>query len=98
MVLFIGYHATSRRYRRSIAARGLIAAKPYCQREGVFVFSDDLATPMLPGLPRVRWAARPETQDIWCVAYCGPMIADPFVENGLILPSVTDVTLVTGNE
>lgn len=97
MVIFVGYHATSRHYRTSIQESGLLAHKPYMQREGVFVFSDELLTSTLPGLPRVRWAHR-STQDLWRVAYCGPMFADPFVENAVILPSVTDVTLVTGND
>lgn len=51
-----------------------------------------------PALQRVLWTFR-RSQDLWRVAYCGPMFADPFVENGVIIPTdVFDVTLVTGNE
>lgn len=98
MVLFVGYHESPRRNRANILAQGLLAQYPMgldSQPEGVYVFSDGLGN--LQPRPHVLWASSPSC-DTWRVAYCGPMAPDPLVVNAVILPSVSDVTLVTGNE
>ena len=98
MVLFIGYHATARRNRSSIQAHGLSIDFSRCHRPGVYVFdphmanySDDWST-----AERCGWSFGGRL-DVWRVAYCGPMTLDPALTNAVILPSVQDVTLVTGN-
>lgn len=98
MVLFIGYHATARTVRDRIQAEGLRAHKPVGNLTcGVYVFNDDLDN--MPGLPESSWCVWSSApgQDVWRVAYCGPMIVDPLVRNAVILPDTQDVTLVTGN-
>ena len=88
---FICYHVTRRRNRRSILQRGLRA-----RNGGVYAFSPHLSNHP-DKYPVVVWVSGPG-QDLWQIAYVGPMGIDPLLENAVILPSVTDVTLVTGNE
>lgn len=108
MVLFIGYHYSPSRNRRSILRHGLVTHKPKAfggrQPTGVYLFSPWLRNNTFPG---VIWGGWVESAmdlmfglraDLWQVSYCGPMTPDPAVDNAVILPSVTDVTLVTGNE
>lgn len=93
MSLFIGYHATPRRNRASILAHGLRAHTPDGRPNGVYVFNDDLHNPDAMSLQWSRGAG----QDLWQVAYFGPMQPDRLCWNAVILPSVTPVTLVSGN-
>lgn len=87
---FICYHVSPRRNRRSILQRGLVA-----HGEGVYAFSHDLVN-RVDKYPVVIWGNGPGP-DVWQIAYIGPMRIDPLLQNAVILPSVTDVTLVTGN-
>lgn len=97
MVLFVGYHATSPGNRPSILRSGLIAQRPHhMQQLGVYVFSPGLCNDHNPRA-FVEWGPYRDG-DLWRVAYCGPMKPDQFCRNAAVLPSVTDVTLVTGNE
>lgn len=96
MVLFTGYHATAQRNRASIREFGLLAdynADDY----GVFVFDPHMLNAPGSTAQQCGWDSGPG-QDLWKVTYCGPMLKDPCLVNAVILPSVTDVTLVTGNE
>lgn len=96
---FVCYHATSRANRHSIRRRGLVAHRPSRQGQprGVYAYCHDLCNP--PPHERewfVRWTAV-IGMDIWQIAWIGPMRPDPLVQNSVVLPSVTDVTLVTRN-
>ena len=98
MVQFVGYHATSSRHRESIQQHGLDAEFSRCLVSGVYVFDPYMDNyPPAPTAQRCGWDYGPG-QDLWRVVYCGPMLKDSALTNAVILPSVTDVTLVTGNE
>ena len=110
MVLFVGYHFSSPRNRRSILAHGLVSHQPKNGTPaGVYVFHPDLRNPhILDNCPTVLWGdwtvpvllalTGEGNVDLWRVVYCGRMQRDIGVDNAAILPSVSDVTLVTGNE
>jgi hypothetical protein len=92
---FVCYHATSRWRRESIQVHGLIPHTPSrTQPLGVYAFSPDLEN---DAALACRWEAGP-LHDLWCISYIGPMQRDPLVRNSVILPHVTSVTRVTGNE
>lgn len=99
MVIFVGYHETSPAYRASIQQLGLVANTPggllITQPHGVYVFSPELRNDIAASF-FCEWAHL--GGDLWRVGYCGPMLPDPLVRNAVILPAVTDVTLVTGND
>jgi hypothetical protein len=86
------YHSTSRRHRESIQEHGLLPNLPNAtQLYGVYVFRDDLyhrtRHMRIRGAfrqVRVRWAHETHN-DLWEVAYVGPLCPDQFVENGLVL-------------
>lgn len=97
MVVFVGYHAASRRNRASIQEHGLLPNQPSeTQPHGVYCFDPYMDNTGGPTAARCGWSWGP-TSDLWRVAYCGPMLIDPCLTNAVVLPSVTDVTLVTGN-
>lgn len=86
---FVAYHATSRRHRESIRERGLLrdwfAHRPP-HRIGIYVFNDECEHPTFSrsafgGL----WWSYGSGQDVWEVAYIGPMAPDQYVCNGMIL-------------
>ena len=101
----VALHVTRVTCRESIRQRGLIPAQPRKGRPfGVYVYTDgndfDHTTWMRKFTSRATvWAAGPR-QDIWAVAYIGPLTVDRYVRNALIfLEKVTPehVTLVTRN-
>ena len=97
----VAYHATRRACRESISQRGLIASEPTLQQPvGVYVFRHDHRHgAVMRGGPVATWDYAPR-QDLWQVAYIGPLMLDRFVSNGFILlKSVppSEVTLVTGH-
>lgn len=87
---FIAYHSCPRRYRESILQYGLLPSLPNpAQFYGVYVFRDDYQHPTrskgnLSRSFRCHWDHRPPN-DLWEVAYIGPMCGDQYVENGLVL-------------
>lgn len=98
MVLFVGYHATNRSHRNSIRTFGLSVEFARCEPPGVYVFDPHMENfADVSTAARCGWASGP-TSDLWRVGYCGPMQIDPCLTNAVILPSIADVTLVTGNE
>ena len=86
----VALHATNFRYREGIYARGLLPSQPAAiQDYGVYVFSDDdsfehAVYSRASGGLIVHWACD-RGQDVWQVAYIGPLCADRFVANGLVL-------------
>ena len=86
---FICYHSTARRHRDSIWRYGLLPNLPNAgQHFGVYVYQDDA-----PHVTRerrrprqfwCRWAHRPPN-DLWQVAYIGPLYRDQYVTNGFVL-------------
>lgn len=103
MVLIVAYHYSPRRNRRSIQRRGLIAHAPKMGNlHGVYVWTTGFrhapsGVAWGNWVPDMMGRMYEVTVDLWQVAYCGPVRRDSFVINGLVLPSITDVTLVTGN-
>lgn len=97
MVLFIGYHATSRSRRASIESIGLSVDFSMAEPPGVYVFDPYMSNGEGSSAQECAWDFGPNN-DLWRVAYCGPMIRDECLRNAVILPSVQDVTLVTGNK
>lgn len=88
------YHATSPRNRQSILYEGLVAnPRRKGERHGVYAFSPDLRHDTDA---YGEWAYGP-SQDLWQIAYIGQLRPDMLIRNGVILPDVTSVTLVTGN-
>lgn len=96
---FICYHASARRNRDGILRDGLLPGQPSeCQPSGVYAFSPHLANfTDRSTAQQCGWSYGPG-QDLWQIAYIGPMRVDPCLRNAVVLPSVTSVTLVTGNE
>lgn len=101
----VGLHATSRRCRDSIREYGIIPSEPtLLQPFGVYVFSDDdefthptYSRSSMPSF--VTWAAE-WCQDVWAVAYIGPIVPDHLVANALVFLTeepVTLITLITGH-
>lgn len=87
----VAYHNSPRRYRDSINRYGLLPNKPSAAGcFGVYVFRDDYTHTVYTTHNRVarpyhlRWRHR-NPDDLWEVAYIGPLRADRFVENGLVL-------------
>jgi hypothetical protein len=100
----VALHATSVTNRESIRVRGLVPGPPKNRgRTGVYVFSDGISHPTrgrTAGARRIKWTAGPG-EDVWQVAYIGPVATDIYVENALILLDSVGpelVTLVTGND
>lgn len=92
------YHTSPFRRRAGILRHGKIfpnepsAAEPY----GVYVYRDDGSWNHPTWNSRTVWTAG--RQDVWMIAYIGPIMMDKFVHNGMILLDVADhVTLTTGN-
>lgn len=88
MTPFLAYHATPRRHRESIGILGLIPGRPMRGRPfGVYVFNDNAPHPTFSrGRFSVWWSGGPYyREDIWQVAYIGPMLSDEYVENGWVL-------------
>ena len=100
---FLFHHSTRRACRSSIQERGLLGAQPCAyQAWGVYVYSDDMKHPVtVRGAGARRLVHQPHaSQDVWQVAYIGPIVADCFVMNGWVLlenPTPDEVTLVTGH-
>lgn len=99
----IFYHSTLPRHRESIERLGLLPGLPHpAQYFGVYVYNDDFghATHTKGSFRRAfrcYWA-HGDGNDLWQVAYIGPMFEDQFVENGMVLEdTATQVTLVTRN-
>lgn len=93
----VAYHVTRSACRSSIRTYGLLPASPMKRPFGVYVFRDD------DSFAHVTWESTAEWtyyhgQDLWEVAYIGPMMLDQYVLNALIfLGPVDHVSLVTGN-
>lgn len=94
----VAYHVTRKACRASIEENGLLCNRPTKARPfGVYVFRWDRS------FEHVTWESRSEWtfyhgQDLWEVAYIGPLMPDQYVFNALILlRPATHVTLVTGN-
>lgn len=85
---FVAYHATSRRHRDSIREHGLLLnfERMSPERNGVYVFNDECEHPTFSrsALGGIFWSYG-VNQDLWEVAYIGPMAPDHFVNNGIIL-------------
>lgn len=86
----MAYHSTPRRHREAIQRYGLLPSLPSpAQFYGVYVYRDDYSHPTrakgnLSRSFRCHWShAAPN--DLWRVAYIGPLCGDQFVENGLVL-------------
>lgn len=94
----VAYHATRRACRESIQRHGLLCDKPRGKRPfGVYVFREDGALDHLGWNSRAAWTTE-KAQDVWEVAYIGPMMPDQYVLNAFILlQPATQVTLVAGN-
>lgn len=100
----IGYHATQPRHYEGISRLGLLRSEPsLAQAYGIYVYREDAGfdhpTYGKGGAYRIRWSSS-RSNHIWRVAYCGPFIPDPVVENAMILLQDVPpewVTLVTGN-
>src|SRR5215469_455494 len=88
----VAYHSTARRHREAIHRYGLIPALPSsAQWFGVYVYRDDYThrTRHMRYRSGIRpvscwWAHRPPN-DLWEVAYIGPLYPDQFVANALVL-------------
>lgn len=81
----VAYHSTTFRHRASIQQRGLLAGKPMFQRIfGVYVFRNDHGHPTRMRGARCVWGWD-YPNDLWRVAYIGPLSEDRYVENGLVL-------------
>lgn len=100
----IALHATSVACRDSIRRRGLLPGQPNESRPyGVYVYSDGVGNRgsrcrNQDGSPRI-WDSLP-AQDVWQVAYIGPMAPDVYIANALILFDRIEpeyITLVTRN-
>lgn len=97
----IAYHATRRACRESILRNGLLCSRPrpflgVHHPFGVYVFREDGSFDH-PCMSRTVWGHAPR-QDLWEVAYIGPMMTDPYVLNAVILLLPADhVTLMAGN-
>ncbi|MGH7240236.1 MAG: hypothetical protein ACREHG_09285 [Candidatus Saccharimonadales bacterium] len=101
---FIALHATRRACRHSILHLGLLRSQPNRgQPYGIYVYRQDDSIDHQVWLKtfeaiHCRWAGQPP-QDIWMVAYIGPMCEDQYVTNGMVLlQDCPQVTLVTGNK
>lgn len=90
------YHATPRRHRDAIRQYGLLPNLPNCsQLFGVYAFQDEAYhdTRMMRGIGgrwrrvRVWWDYKPPN-DLWQIAYVGPITPDQFVENGFVLDAI----------
>lgn len=94
----VAYHATRMACRASIQENGLLPNR--AKRglpHGVYVFRADNSFSHVGYNSRSEWTRAPR-QDLWEVAYIGPLTFDPYVLNGLVLLGKVDhVTLVTGN-
>lgn len=99
---FIAHHATRQACRDSIQREGILPSRPTAlQPYGVYVFRDDTDIDHNTWSRGrcLRWA-HDQRQDVWRVAYIGPMRPDHLVTNAMVLlervrPS--EVTLVTRN-
>lgn len=90
--LVVGYHATWWRHRDSIRERGLLRSEPsFTQPFGIYIYRDDTEFDH-PSYGkekalRCRWSSSyvpDNVVDIWQIGYCGPMIPDQYVENGMV--------------
>jgi hypothetical protein len=85
----VAYHSTPRRHRASIERHGLLCGLPNVgQHFGVYVYSDDYEHATCERRRSkqywVYWAHRPPN-DLWRVAYIGPLCPDQYVANALVL-------------
>lgn len=93
----VACHATRNACRHGIQAFGLLPNKLPGRPYGVYVFRSDHGFDHLGWNSRCEWTVTPG-QDLWRVAYIGPVMEDQYVCNALILLDTVDhVTLVTGN-
>lgn len=94
----VAYHATSYKCRDSIQRHGLLCNRTAGKRPlGVYVFREDGSLDHPGWNSRTIWTSG-RAQDIWEVAYIGPIMADQYVLNAMILLlPARHVTLVTGN-
>lgn len=95
----IAYHVTRHACREAILRDGLLCDRPNKgQPFGVYVFREDGSLDHPGRNSKCFWTSE-RSQDVWEVAYIGPMIADQYVLNGyVLLRPATMVTLVTGSE
>lgn len=93
MNLIVGYHATRWRHRDGIRKHGLLRSEPSLpQPFGVYIYRDDTEfdhpTYGKERALRCRWGPGNlyaiDRMDIWQVCYCGPMLPDQYVENGMV--------------
>lgn len=86
---FVAYHATSRRHRDSIWQHGLLidySGERSPERIGIYVFNDECQHPTFSRSPIGGiWWSYGVRQDVWQVAYIGPLAPDHYVNNGMIL-------------
>ena len=90
--LIVGYHETWWRHRDGIRRHGLLRSEPsLAQPFGIYIYRNDTEfdhpTYGKETALRCRWGAQTKTSaliDIWRVYYCGPMIPDQYVENGMV--------------
>lgn len=84
----IAYHTAPPRCRDHIRKHGLLPNLPNpSQLFGIYVYRDDYTHPLRSRRSRrywCHWTHRPQN-DLWEVAYIGPMCGDQFVTNGLVL-------------
>lgn len=94
----VAYHVTRNACRESIRRHGLLPGHDRRGRPfGVYVFRGDNSFDHLCINSRTEWTRAPR-QDLWRVAYIGPLTHDAYVLNGFVLLGTVDnVTLVTGN-
>lgn len=94
----VAYHVTRFACRKSISENGLLPNRPTGGRPyGVYVFRPDGALDHGCKNSWTEWTLN-DRQDMWEVAYIGPLMQDDYVLNAVILLGDVDkVTLVTGN-
>ena len=95
----VAYHATNPKCRESIRDNGLLPSQPIMGRpHGVYVFRPDESFDHLGWNSHGMWDCAPG-EDLWKVAYIGPLMIDQYILNAMILLGTVDhVTLVTGNQ
>jgi len=85
----IVYHSTARRHRESIERHGLLGNLPNAgQWWGIYTFRDDYRhIPPRDRRNRRTWTiwTHHEPNDLWEIAYIGPLLPDQYVANGLVL-------------
>jgi hypothetical protein len=95
----VAYHATRRACRDSILRNGLLGNSPNGGRPfGVYVFRVDGGLDHVCRNSRLAWDVA-RAQDLWQVAYIGPVMLDRYVLNAaILLAPATHVTLVAGSK